>query len=83
MIWRKITTNQRQQLMQIYLHMGRDEARIMCALYGVHPEYAINQCRALSLVPKKKFSGGGDIALGVDHDDPRWLWAVQRGPVLA
>lgn len=83
MIWRKVTPNQRQQLIQVFLHMGHAESQSLCVEYGVHKDYAINQARALALVPKKRFSGGGDIAVGVNHKDPRWSWAVERGPVLA
>jgi hypothetical protein len=83
MIRRKISENQRNHLLQIFLHMGKAEAEIMCVLYGVNRQYALNQAREMGFFKGHVYRGGGNIAFGVDHTDERWQWAIQRGAVLA
>lgn len=78
---RKLTPNQRNQLVQITLHMGREEGEIMSLEYGVGRYYAINRARDLGLAVKKVYRGGGEITDAVDHSDPRWAWAISRGEV--
>ena len=80
---RKVSVNHRHQLLQIFLHMGRDEAEEWCLQANLHRSYAINYARALGLAEKVVPRGGGDIASSVDHSDPRWRWAIERGPVIA
>lgn len=80
---RAVSSNDRHQLLQIFLHMGKGEAEIMCIQRGVNKHYAVNYARELGIKPKSKYRGGGNIAFGVDHADERWQWAIQRGAVLA
>lgn len=79
---RKVTKRQEWQLVQIFLHMGQDVAGPVCVALGVSPRYAKNRVTELGLLPPRKNHGGGNIALTVDHTDPRWKWAEERGPVL-
>lgn len=80
---RKVTPEVRDQLVQIFLHMGKDVAAEECVAHGLHCNYAQAEVGYRGLLPPRKFTGGGDIATGVDHDDPRWAWAIERGPVIA
>ncbi len=77
----KITPNQRHQLLQIYLHMDMEESRRACLEYGVNATYAQTLAYTLSLTKTDK--RGQEKSFGVDHDDHRWKWAVERGAILA
>lgn len=77
----KITPNQRNQLLQIFLHMGLDEAQRMCVEYGVAPKYAQTVAYTLSLTTTDR--RGKEKAYGVDHNDPRWARAIANGSVSA
>ena len=79
----KISDRQRDQLLQVYLHMGLEVSRELCIEYGVSPDYAAKRASEIGRSHRKIFSGGGDIASRVDHSDPRWRWAVERGAVTA
>jgi hypothetical protein len=78
---RKVSIQQRHQLLQVYLHMGQEVAAELCTEYGVGPYYARSYAQTIGLCPQRKTTGGGDIAYGVDHEDPRWARAVAVGPV--
>ncbi len=65
---RKISPEQRQQLIQIYLEMGVAESRRACVEAGVDKNYAISALNALAVRRS-------------DHDDPRWKRAVAVGAV--
>lgn len=80
---RKLTPEQAHQLLQIYLHMGDEIAQRDCIEAGVSPMYASHVAHEAGLGVKFKFSGCGPVAKYVRHDDPRWVWARQRGMVLA
>lgn len=80
---RKISARAREQLVQIFLNMGKDVAAEQCIALGLHRNYAEGEVSARGLLPPRKFTGGGNIAFGVDHNDPRWQWAIERGPVIA
>lgn len=82
---RKITPAQRHELVQVFLNLGRDVAGDLCVEYGVARGYADKMVRESGkLNPhREKPRGGGNIAFGVNHSDPRWAWAVARGPVVA
>ncbi len=80
---RKVSPQTRDQLVQIFLHMGKDVAAKECIARGLHRNYAQAETGFRGQLPPRKFSGGGNIAFGVDHADPRWAWAVERGPVIA
>jgi hypothetical protein len=80
---RKISLEQRHQLIQIFLHMGYKESQRACVECGLHENYAVHMAREISVYPKKVFRGGGRIAHSVDHTDKRWAWAIERGAVIA
>lgn len=80
---RKVTPEQRHELVQVFLHMGKKVAAEMCVEYGVCRGYAYAMVRELGLLPPAKTRGGGNIAFGVDHKDPRWQRAIERGAVIA
>lgn len=78
---RKISKRRERQLVQIYLHMGQEIAAEMSVEFGMASGYARSRVTELGLLPPRKHRGGGDIAVGVDHSDHRWAWAVSRGSI--
>jgi hypothetical protein len=50
---RKVDSNQRHQLLQIYLHMGLAESRVLCLEYGVGADYAAKRASDLGLGHKR------------------------------
>ncbi|MGE9009786.1 hypothetical protein ACO2JO_14460 [Leptospira interrogans] len=80
---RKVSPVQRHQLIQIFLHMGDKDAQAACMEAGVGKNYAEQQARETFAYQKKRFAGSGHIGRRVDHSDPRWKWAIERGPVGA
>jgi hypothetical protein len=82
---RKVTPEQRHQLIQIYLHMGFCVASQLCVEWGVSALYAAREAkeRGIDIKRPRKSMGKSDSAVGVDHLDPRWAWAVERGSVVA
>jgi hypothetical protein len=79
----KITERDRHQLLQVYLHMGLEVSRELCIEYGVSRDYAAKRASEIGKSHRKTFCGGGDIASRVNHADPRWRLAIQRGAVVA
>jgi hypothetical protein len=81
--YRKISPEQRYQLIQIYLHMGQTIAAPLCVELGVSPLYAEREAkeRGLDIRRPRASRGLSDISVGVDHSDPRWAWAIARGEV--
>lgn len=43
----KVSQNMRHRLIQIHLHMGREESSRMCAEAGLNPRYAYSLCQSL------------------------------------
>lgn len=80
---RKITPQKRQELIDHYLAHGREASMAKCEAAGVSPGYAANMAGQLGLKPPRRFKGGGAVSLKVNHKDPRWAWAIERGPVIA
>lgn len=80
---RKISERSRDQLVQIYLHMGQEVAAKECIARGLHRDYAKAEVSFRGLRVPHKYVGGGPAGGRVDHNDPRWAWAVERGAVLA
>jgi hypothetical protein len=80
---RKVTAETRDQLVQIFLHMGKDVAAEECIAHGLHRNYAEAEVSFRGLRPKHQDAGSGTGGGRVDHDDPRWAWAIERGPVIA
>jgi hypothetical protein len=80
---RKVTSEIRHQLIQVHLHLGYDASRPLCIEHGVSRDYAAKQAFEHGVGERFKPRGGGDIALTVDHADPRWAIAIERGAVIA
>lgn len=82
----KLTTNQRNQLLQIYLHMGVNEAQRMCLEYGVHYRYAEKQAFEFGFGVRTKRRNASKprkhMPYVIDHDDPRWERAKAIGPIF-
>ncbi len=70
---RKISPEQRHQLVQIYLHMGIAESRRACVEAGVHKNYARRAIDAIHEVEVRRTS----------RDGPKWKRAIERGAVWA
>ena len=91
---RKITRDQQHQLIQIFLHSnevgGVEVAEQMCMDWGVSRNYA--RCRVLesygtthTKFRRKRGAGSGKkrkCGCVSDINDPRWAWAIERGPVI-
>lgn len=78
---RKVTKEVRHQLIQVHLHLGYDVSRPLCIEYGLQRDYAAKQAFEQGFSQRYKPRGGGDIAMGVNHNDPRWAVAIERGSV--
>lgn len=80
----KITANQQNHLLQVYLHMGQGPAGELATEYGVSSSYAASHASQLGLSPLGgKFRGSGKVSSAVDHADPRWARAIKIGAVIA
>lgn len=88
---RKVTQEVQNQLVEIYLTQGKDAAADACVSRGLHPKYAVNTAAALGKGRPRWRSGktGGTTykvappTITRSENDPRWAWAIERGPVLA
>jgi hypothetical protein len=82
---RKIALRQRYQLIQVYLNMGQGVAGPLCEEWGVNPLYAARETkeRGIDVRRPRKSLGRSSSAKGVDHQDARWVWAIERGAVSA
>lgn len=84
---RKITPEQRHQLIQVHLHLGYEASRPLCLEFGVARDYAAKMAsEANLLVPTYCKRRGAKRSVKfevVDHNDHRWKWAVERGSVVA
>jgi hypothetical protein len=80
---RKVSLRDAHELVQICLHMGKEAAAAECVSRGISPGYALKETYSRGHPLPKRARGGGNIALSVDHADPRWAWAIERGPVVA
>jgi hypothetical protein len=79
---RKVTAEQAKELLAHYVKHGKEASLVRCAELGVSPKYAASLAASLG-IRIRKLKGGGQIAKSVDHNDPRWQWAIERGPVVA
>lgn len=81
---RKITTRQRHELLQVYFNMGLEVSRILCVEYGVARDYAAKQASELGLCIRARSKiAARTQACRIDHNDPRWKLAAQRGSITA
>jgi hypothetical protein len=75
----KLTQAQRQQLLASYLEHGFHATRPLAESFGVRAKY-------LALLARNNGHlnnyGRGDRAVVRTENDPRWQWAIERGPVL-
>ena len=82
--YRKITPEQRYQLIQVFLNMGQAVVGPLCIEWGVSPLYAEREAKERGFdvhrLPRAS-RGLSDISIGVDHSDPRWKWAIERGAI--
>ena len=80
---RKVSTDKRHELIQVFLHLGMKASEQLCIEYGVSPKYAMREAKEFGFSPRRPSRGGGDIAYTTDHNDPRWKIAIERGSVVA
>lgn len=75
----KLTPETRDHLVSVYVKQGWKASAEECARLGVGKNHAY-ECWLVTLRPKKCRV---DIGLARDRFDPRWAWAIQRGPIIA
>ena len=71
---RKINEDQRHQLLQVYLHIGLEESRLLCVEYGVDADYAAKHASNLGLTIKRAVSPA---------NARRWFWTDEKRAKLA
>jgi hypothetical protein len=84
----KITEAQRQEILRTYMVNGTKAASVLCVSFGLHPRYysglaslcGVATKKAKPLTPQQRAKIGRPT---VNHNDPRWSWAIDRGPVVA
>lgn len=86
---RKITPEQRHELLQVYLHLGPEISAELCLEYGVCAKYAAAEAATLGLGRPIWRAGNRykdnlvNAPLPKSHADPRWQRAIDVGPVTA
>lgn len=73
----KLTEADRAELVAIYVKQGWKASSEECLRRGLGKNHAY-ECWKASLRPRKPRR---DIGLARDRFDPRWKWAIERGPV--
>ena len=79
---KRLTEEQRAELLKVYLTGDSKAAKALAAKIGVHEHY-------LSLIARRNghFNNYGRIGRVAPKpsqpNDPRWKWAIERGPVIA
>jgi len=76
----RLTREQRQALLACYLQGGFDAARPLAESFGVRARYAAQLARKLGHTDNYKRRGARP-ARQPTAADPRWQWAIARGPV--
>jgi hypothetical protein len=71
----KITKEQREELVKLWLAGGQQAVAAKQREYGVADKYASNQASIMG-IHRCDMITRSDV-------DPRWVWAIERGPVLA
>lgn len=79
---RKVSAERSHELVQIYLHMGTVIAERECMESGLSRHYARNVAVQLGHRRPRKSGPRQNANYRIDHNDPRWQWAVERGPVV-
>lgn len=72
---RKITAEQREQLVRVYIEGGIRAAGPLAVSMGVSRKYP----GILAITSGRRRKGYGPR----DTKDPRWKWAIERGSVIA
>jgi hypothetical protein len=75
----KLTQAQRRQLLTCYLEHGFHATRPLAESFGVRARYLAQLARNNGHVNNYR---RGDRAVVRTGNDPRWQWAIERGPVL-
>ena len=78
----KLTSAQRQQLLTCYLEQGYDAAKPLVESLGVHAKYPARLARKNGHTNNYRRKGRAVVRKG-NSGDPRWQWAIERGPVVA
>jgi hypothetical protein len=88
---RKVSVEVERQLVELYLTQGKEAAMAACVAHGVNPRYAINAATSFGK-GRPRWRGGksggttyksAPPTITRSENDPRWAWAIERGPVLA
>lgn len=80
---RKLTNEQREQLLQAYLKCRRSAYDLAISL-GVHKTYPAALAFSRGIKSNAPYiRGEPQLRYRDDHDDPRWAWARERGEVIA
>jgi hypothetical protein len=85
---RKVSPRTRDQLIQIYLHMGSDVSAASCLEHGVNSKYAASEASSMGLSRPIWRAGNRYKNNHVEYstrsqNDPRWELAIERGAVVA
>ena len=86
---RKVSVETERKLVDIYLTQGKEASAAACVAHGVNPKYAVNMAAAFGKGRPRWRSGktGGTTyksappTITRSENDPRWSWAIERGPV--
>jgi hypothetical protein len=78
----KLTPVQRQALLTCYLERGFYAAKPLAESFGVRAKY-LSQLARKNGHTNNYQRKGRVIIRKVTSADPRWQWAIERGPVLA
>jgi len=78
----KLTPVQRQQLLKCYLEHGFQAARPLAESFGVRAKYLARLARNNGHTNNYQRKHRTAVRKATPHD-PRWQWAIARGPVVA
>ncbi|MDB5611087.1 MAG: hypothetical protein JWP25_7987 [Bradyrhizobium sp.] len=76
----KLTPAQRQALLACYLEHGFHAARPLAESFGVRAKYLAQLARHNGHTNNHQRKNRA--VRKATHKDPRWQWAIARGPVL-
>jgi hypothetical protein len=77
----KLSATQRQQLLTRYLEHGFHATRPLAESFGVQAKYLAQLARSNGHVNNYR-RGDPAVVRKPTENDPRWQWAIERGPVL-
>ncbi len=70
-------------ILKIYAEEGPAAARLLAPQYGINPKYVRNLASVHRVKAKLKHPPVSKYKRYPDAIDPRWKWAIERGPVFA